>query len=574
MNNALAQAPRLTGVLRDALGGGKAATPEDLYLNRLKQIKERRDQEAEITGSGISASRAGLVAITLGTWKSAPKPAREAFEKYIQGIFKLLGGVVSNEEGYSASYAVWYALIRLPKVSEEEIRRRGGTIAAMRPLVVAALEGVLGTHSIRHEMETINDIIAHFEELKKWKQQLNPSTGSDDSFTTAGGKDDRVAADDAPSLTYTFAPRWTEDEAVLATCGLLITSPSGELLLREFSSSRKAQSVVDRVQPRRDHRTAPQPSLEAVAAIEAEVFGGSKGLGVNESSGARWLTQWCASVGGGGSFGHDSDDQYSLATRVAILTLDETLSNNALAAELYDLFGEGVFDGMSTLLDQRRSLSSNLRAAINLLKKEEEEEEAATHAGPAMPSYATGVSVMSESEKAIMKAERKAERRRIKQQQSGGKTQGSSSFSHGGLADTDADWLSRHGIRAVIDDEVERENSHMRIRLGDGMEFRLGEGAGNKKALPVGTRRQVFKGYEEVKVPAVKPGVPPPGEPTVYITDLPEWAQLAFEGYTKLNRIQSRIFSTAFYSNENMLVCAPTGEQGTENASQRPLSVC
>ena len=41
---------------------------------------------------------------------------------------------------------------------------------------------------------------------------------------------------------------------------------------------------------------------------------------------------------------------------------------------------------------------------------------------------------------------------------------------------------------------------------------------------------------------------------------LPEWAQLAFAGYKALNRIQSRIYSCAFTSNENMLVCAPTGE--------------
>ncbi len=47
------------------------------------------------------------------------------------------------------------------------------------------------------------------------------------------------------------------------------------------------------------------------------------------------------------------------------------------------------------------------------------------------------------------------------------------------------------------------------------------------------------------------------------IDALPEWAQLAFAGYKTLNRIQSRIFQTAFTSNENMLVCAPTGETGS-----------
>ena len=40
----------------------------------------------------------------------------------------------------------------------------------------------------------------------------------------------------------------------------------------------------------------------------------------------------------------------------------------------------------------------------------------------------------------------------------------------------------------------------------------------------------------------------------VKITELEDFAQLAFEGYKTLNRIQSRIFHTAFNSNENILV--------------------
>jgi hypothetical protein len=40
----------------------------------------------------------------------------------------------------------------------------------------------------------------------------------------------------------------------------------------------------------------------------------------------------------------------------------------------------------------------------------------------------------------------------------------------------------------------------------------------------------------------------------IKITELPEFAQLAFEGYKTLNRIQSRIFPTAYNSNENLLV--------------------
>jgi activating signal cointegrator complex subunit 3 len=58
------------------------------------------------------------------------------------------------------------------------------------------------------------------------------------------------------------------------------------------------------------------------------------------------------------------------------------------------------------------------------------------------------------------------------------------------------------------------------------------------------------------------------GEKLVQICDLELWMQSAFLpfGITQLNRIQSRIFRTATYSNENVLVCAPTGAGKTNIA--------
>ena len=44
------------------------------------------------------------------------------------------------------------------------------------------------------------------------------------------------------------------------------------------------------------------------------------------------------------------------------------------------------------------------------------------------------------------------------------------------------------------------------------------------------------------------------------------FAQSAFEGYKCLNRIQSRIFHAGFNTNENLLVCAPTGAGKTNIA--------
>lgn len=44
----------------------------------------------------------------------------------------------------------------------------------------------------------------------------------------------------------------------------------------------------------------------------------------------------------------------------------------------------------------------------------------------------------------------------------------------------------------------------------------------------------------------------------VAITDLPKYAQPAFEGFKTLNRIQSALCDSALKSDEHLLLCAPT----------------
>jgi pre-mRNA-splicing helicase BRR2 len=84
--------------------------------------------------------------------------------------------------------------------------------------------------------------------------------------------------------------------------------------------------------------------------------------------------------------------------------------------------------------------------------------------------------------------------------------------------------------------------------------------------LPDGSFRLQKKGYEEVHVPALKPSALDPGEILFSITNLPKYAQPAFEGYKVLNRIQSRMVKAALESDENILLCAPTGAGKTNVA--------
>lgn len=89
----------------------------------------------------------------------------------------------------------------------------------------------------------------------------------------------------------------------------------------------------------------------------------------------------------------------------------------------------------------------------------------------------------------------------------------------------------------------------------------------NKKCeLPTGSFRTPHKGYEEVHVPALKAKPYETGEKIVKISDMPEWARSAFDGMTQLNRVQSRVYDTALFKPDNILLCAPTGAGKTNVA--------
>ncbi|CAB57421.1 U5 snRNP complex ATPase subunit Brr2 [Schizosaccharomyces pombe] len=84
--------------------------------------------------------------------------------------------------------------------------------------------------------------------------------------------------------------------------------------------------------------------------------------------------------------------------------------------------------------------------------------------------------------------------------------------------------------------------------------------------LPEGSFRRTGKGYEEIHVPAPNKAVLGADERLVKIKELPEWSHQAFLNTQSLNRIQSHLYPIAFGTDENILLCAPTGAGKTNVA--------
>ena len=126
-------------------------------------------------------------------------------------------------------------------------------------------------------------------------------------------------------------------------------------------------------------------------------------------------------------------------------------------------------------------------------------------------------------------------------------------------------------LEATNADNAKTENqyqpSHSGVDLED-LEFSQGSHfmANKKCQLPDGSYRKQRKGYEEVHVPALKPKPFDDKEKLVTIDSLPTFAQAAFDGFKSLNRVQSKLCKTCLDSDENVLLCAPTGAGKTNVA--------
>lgn len=138
----------------------------------------------------------------------------------------------------------------------------------------------------------------------------------------------------------------------------------------------------------------------------------------------------------------------------------------------------------------------------------------------------------------------------------------------GAIVDEDEILSRGYNMSTLAAEELYGNMDQIGLHKMDDQEFRkfqsnlLPEGSRQyyeQKGLPSGTEREICDGYEKVTIPA-RVLKPEQKRSRILIKDvMNSTEQHAFAGTKSLNAMQSTVFEAAFNSNENLLICAPTG---------------
>ncbi|RLN92340.1 hypothetical protein BBJ28_00004981 [Nothophytophthora sp. Chile5] len=254
-----------------------------------------------------------------------------------------------------------------------------------------------------------------------------------------------------------------------------------------------------------------------------------------------------------------------LAGSVLQTVRDSPEDADTVQAQLFGLVG---VEGMDLIAFAIQNQSALVRVTKSQLQEAQTQRDLAErYGGGGATARASGFSIQTEAEQQFQRQQRKAQRRANRHQT--------------GEDENEQNWLEAAGydpeVLRLQRELAEEERRHQSASLVQ-REFGALQGgydttgaAGQLKAagalsLPANTKRTNFKGYEHVFIPAHAKRAQAKEDKLVEIASLEAFAQSAFHGITKLNRLQSKLFDAAYCSNQNLLVCAPTGAGKTNVA--------
>ncbi|KAF8774419.1 Activating signal cointegrator 1 complex like protein [Argiope bruennichi] len=260
------------------------------------------------------------------------------------------------------------------------------------------------------------------------------------------------------------------------------------------------------------------------------------------------------------SMGSNSEQFSPTEFALTVIQLLKSKSNEEVQSELFDLLGFDNFELIQNILNHRDEILAVKVIDANTKDVYEKNEK--------RPVCMSQVIVQSETEKLLSKQIRKDEK----------KIQRDKILGEENAADFNLQRWKQLREEALIHARnqpifyhpaPEMPITHIYPNVFDiNAETRMSASfiSGKKLCLPPNHTRDNNSVFEEIHIPAAKPVSDIIEVQRVHISDLDEVAQSAFKNTKALNLIQSKVFETAYKTNHNMLVCAPTGAGKTNVA--------
>ena len=567
----------LSGLLRVAFTNDGASF--DLNAERAKRAGQMRSIRQRVTSSaGSDGGPQAWRELARGIPSDTPGYSAHAaqYRKFLAGIALALGGEASSAEVGEASKIAFRAIqagravhkntnkdeadVSAPRGLGEKQKKAEAAVQAVDRAALklgrtwlgapsgTSLPAALMTHSNAAARvfgspgpsdEALRQMLAAHEPLEAWLREHRPSAGAS---RNSGGSNAEYGA------SYDVLPDTGWSGSLAETAERYSTAAV------EAEEAERAEATGDG--EALDGWLPTEPTAEADAAGHPEV-----------RHDVSWLRQRCRLHLEAVHFDSGGASQIEVDMLAAsILTeLESGKSDDHLQGDLLELLGYSAFDFIAELLPQRAVLATAVRKLLAAARG------GAAGAAPLGPGAqqqqqqipGCAVSLTSLSAKASAKARRKEQQKQAREMKRAAHEEVRSAEE----LDEEVRWLAEAGFEPATQYISELAAAAAPAPVSETLAM-LREGAGIGgvgKSLPEGTQRFNRNGYEEVRVPPASKGSVSE-QRLVQISELPEYAQMAFKGVKALNRLQSAVVGTALYSNENMLVCAPTGAGKTNVA--------
>lgn len=252
-------------------------------------------------------------------------------------------------------------------------------------------------------------------------------------------------------------------------------------------------------------------------------------------------------------------------------TINSEKSSDEIQEHLFDLLGFDQLDLITTLLNNRDAIRKQLlrEEALTQAVRQQVKNSKSSSSHPVI-----GVKVQSVEEKFLEKVYRREEKKKNKTGASISDLLPQEELKVGEtmLAKIQSQRNSQ-AVRASSDSTaigIELSGGDLPNVYDSYAEAKQKSGfiSGVKIVLPENITRKDTKEFESVSLPAMKAKVPDyvAKRELLQIASLDPIAQQVFRGMKTLNRIQTMVFETAYKTNENLLICAPTGAGKTNIA--------